>query len=469
MISRLRNQSPLAAKPGTGFPNLPSLPIERFERTPSESLGWKPYALVALTALGGLSGCVQQGTTLQLPQRTPVATVGRQVLYVPPSQSFHEPQDWSHKRLHLEVTSPHPGLVVSLQATDDHGHRQSTRWTEGQGHQLEYRPSRAEVDEQGRTDEGFDPSRIRSIRLLLSPARELGWSKGELRVASQQLVNDITPQSAAKVRPLLRKSPGAPTSGALQMGLSRYFVYGDLHQWQRARPLVEETFRQQQLAGHDSFRWMGGLDLRQGQALNPTDFQSMREYLELAERYGQNRQIFTLLDGAIPNPALKEAFRSPEAGARLIETLRPFIREFGNAEVNGQRLIFDLVNEIHGCAGDEASKQKFVENLVEVFIQEAPGATLTVGVQNFRELKYWSYLSQHFQNRPVDFIYSFHVYEPMENLPDRAEFNLPEGARVEITEADPNQGVEQQIRMAREKGYDGLMFWTDAGHPYQPR
>lgn len=69
----------------------------------------------------------------------------------------------------------------------------------------------------------------------------------------------------------------------------------------------------------------------------------------------------------------------------------------------------------------------------------------------------------------MDFVYSFHVYEPMENLPDRAQLNLPEGARVEITEADPNQGVERQVRIAREKGYDGLMFWTDASHPYQPR
>ena len=147
MISSLRNKSPLAAKPGTGLPHLPSVPSESFEKAPSEGLGWKPYALVALTALGGLSGCVQQGTALQLPQRTPVATVENQVIYVPPSQSFREPQDWSQKRLHLEVVSPHPGLVVSLQATDEHGHRQSTRWTEGQGHQLEYRPSRAEVDE----------------------------------------------------------------------------------------------------------------------------------------------------------------------------------------------------------------------------------------------------------------------------------------------------------------------------------
>lgn len=470
MISDLRHRSPLGPTSGsTRVPKRPEAPIERFDQSQSNGPGWRPYALVALTALGGLTGCVSSGNDLALPQRTQVATVGKNIAYLPPSQNFSEPQDWSQKRLRLELQSPHRDIVVSLQATDQHGRQQSTRWTEGQGDSLEYRPTRAEVDEQGRTDEGFDPSQIRSLQVVLSPSKELGWSRGQLVISRQELLEDTTPQRSAIVRPLLRDQPSNRQSQGLQMGLSRYFVYGDLHQWNRAKPLVEESFRQQQTAGHHSFRWMGGLDLRQGQPVGDSEFQAMREYLELAERYGQNRQIFTLLDGAIPNPALKEAFRNPEAGRRLVEGLRPFIREFGSAEVNGQRMIFDLVNEIHGNAGDEANKQKFVEDLVQVFIEEAPGATLTVGVQNFRELKYWSYLSQRFADKPVDFIYTFHVYEPIENLPERASLNVPEGAKVEITEADPNEGVERQTRIAREKGYDGLMFWSDASHPYRPQ
>jgi len=210
---------------------------------------------------------------------------------------------------------------------------------------------------------------------------------------------------------------------------------------------------------------MGGLDLR-NRELGPEVYPAMREYLELAEKYGQDQQIFTLLDGAIPNPTLQRAFQDPKAAQQLVEELRPFIREFGNSKVGGSPVIFDLVNEIHGTPGAESAKQALVEKLIDTFIQEAPGAKLTVGVQNFRELKYWNYLFEKYQDQPVTFAMTFHVYEPMSNVPHRNQLNLPDNLEVGITEADPNIGMADQVAQARAKGYDWMLFWQDASHPY---
>jgi hypothetical protein len=427
--------------------------------------------------LGLLASC-QQPQTLSLSTTTAIVMKDGKLAYLPPTQRFARPQDWSRQEAVLEVKLPATTLVASLRVKDSQGRSQSTRWTEGQPNQhnlnydsqsgtlrLHLRPTLAAVDEQGHTDEGFDPSQIQSVQLLISPNGQRGFAAGKVEIRSQQLRPLDSALEPAQVRPLYGENQGPP--GPLKSGVSRYFVYGDLHRWSETRPLVEKAFAEQQQAGLHAFRNMGGLDLR-ARGLGPEVFPAMREYLELAEKYGQDQHIFTLLDGAIPNPTLQRAFQDPQAAQQLVEELRPFIREFGRATLGGKPVIFDLVNEIHGTPGAESAKQALVEQLVETFIQEAPGAKLTVGVQNFRELKYWNYLFEKYQDRPVSFAMTFHVYEPMSNLPHRNQLNLPDNIEVGITEADPNVGMAEQVAQARAKGYDWMLFWQDASHPYSP-
>jgi len=440
-------------------------------------LGWKPYALAGVMALGLLSGC-HQPNQLRLATMTPVVMKDGQLVYLPPSQTFEKPQDWAQREAVIRLKVPGERLVASLAVKDEQGRVQATRWTQGQevtDNQsfdpktgiltLKIRPTRAEVDPQGRTDEGFDPTRIRSIQVWLSPTGQQGLESGILSIVSQNLVDAGPAPPAAQVRPLLGHNSGP--SQEMKHGVSRYFVYGDLHRWNESRPLMEKAFADQQQAGLSAFRNMGGLDLRRG-GLDPAVFPAMREYLALAEGYGQSHHIFTLLDGAIPNPRLQKAYQDPAEADRLVEDLRPFIREFGQARIQGQPVIFDLINEVHGTAGAEFQKQELVEKMVRAFGEEAPGATLTVGVQNYRELQFWNYLFEKFAGQPVKFAMTFHVYEPMANLPDRRQLNIPDNVEVGITEADPNVGMAEQIRMAREKGYDWLLFWQDSSHPYQP-
>lgn len=447
----------------------------RDELEPPQEPSWKPYALAAVMLAGAVAG-VRPVEGLQLSTRTPVVMQDGKLLYLPPSQTFSEDQDWSGQQLVVRVKLPAQGLVAGLRVLDAEGRGQSTRWTEGQCDQnnlgydpktgiltLRFQPSSHGVDEHGLTDGGFDPTRIRSVQLILSSNGQSGTQTGLLRIESQSLEPHL-PASAAQVRPLYGSQGRSGGSERPREGVSQYFSYADLHHWESVRPRAEQVFREQQAAGKHAFRLMGGLDLRQG-PLGPEVFAATRDYLRLAEQYGQDQQILTLLDGAIPNAALQRAVQDPEP---LVKELRPFIREFGSARVNGKPVIFDLVNEIHGIPGPEAAKQHLVERLVETFIQEAPGARLTVGVQNFRELQYWSYLYERFAGQPVDFVMTFHVYEPMTNVPDRDRLNLPPGAEVGITEADPNVGYDQ-ARVAQQKGYDWMLFWRDASHPYDPR
>lgn len=469
IIGPLRKLGPLPAKG-----SLPPSPLPRDlggdPDLPQEP-GWKPYALAAVVFAGAVGG-LGQGQVLDLPAHTPVVLQDGRLLYSPPSQAFGEDQDWSARELVVRVKLPAQGLVVGLRAVDAQGKAQSTRWTEGQSDPnnpgydpesgiltLRFQPTRADVDEHGATDEGFDPRRIRAVQLVLSNNRQQGSRVGLLEVQSQTIESRPVP-AAAQVRPLLGHNQDR---GQPREGVSQYFRYADLQHWDQARPEAEKVFREQQAAGKHAFRLMGGLDLRAGK-LPPEVFPATREYLKLAQQYGQDEQILTLLDGAVPNAALQQALQNPEP---LVDELRPFIREFGNAQVNGKPIIFDLVNEIHGSPGPEAAKQRLVERLVDTFVEEAPGARLTVGVQNYRELKYWTYLFEKYAGQPVEFVMTFHVYEPMTNVPDRKDLNLPAGAQVGITEADPNAGYEQ-TRQAREKGYDWMLFWRDGDHPYDP-
>jgi hypothetical protein len=469
-MGSLRKLGPVPAKAGPPLPP-PKPPQDDFE--PPNEPGWKPYALAAVMLLGAASG-IRQGQPLHLASKTPVVMQEGKLLYLPPTEVFAEDQDWTARQLVLKLKLPGEGLVAGLRVQDAQGRVQATRWTEGQCDlhnpnydarsgqlTLRFQPTRAEVDEHGLTDEGFDPRRIRSVQLLLSNNGQEVHGTGLLQVNSQTLEHAAAPGAPAQVRPLLGHNEG---HGQPREGVSQYFLYSDLQRWGEARPQAEQVFREQQAAGKHAFRLMSGLDLQDGH-LSPEVFAAAHDYFKLAELYGQDDQIFTLLDGAIPNATLQKALQNPEP---LVGELRPFIREFGNTRVNGKPVVFDLVNEIHGIPGPEAAKQHLVERLVETFIQEAPGSRLTIGVQNYRELKYWTYLFEKYAGQPVELVMTFHVYEPMTGVPDRATLNLPPGAEVGITEADPNAGYGQ-AQLAREKGYDWMLFWRDANHPYDPR
>lgn len=430
--------------------------------------------------LGVVAG-TRQPEKLQMRPFSHVVMQDGKLVYLPPTQLFPEPQDWSEREVEVKVKLPDARLVASLRVTDAEGRDQATHWTEGQSDRfnpnydpatglltLKLRPTRPEVDQHGHTDPGFDPTRIRALQVRLSPNGQEGLDAGRLDITSQLLKRAGSPPPAAQIRPLL-KQPGPLLQPAeLKSGVSRYFVYADLHHWEQARPVVEKAFSEQQQAGLRAFRNMGGIDVRD-QKVGERERAAMREYLQLAEKYGQDQHIFTLLDGAIPNATLQKAFEDPGEARQLVKQLRPFISEFGQARINGQPVIFDLVNEIHGTAGPDAGKQYLVEQLIDTFVEVAPGARLTVGVQNFRQLDRWHYLFEKYQGKPVEFVVTYHVYEPIENIPHRSELNVPDNVEVGITEADPNKGVGEIVRQVRGKGYDWLLFWQDAAHPYQPR
>lgn len=469
----------------------------------------KRWATAAVLAMSGLAGLGLWAAGPVAPSARPAPGAGREVLqgveglrlrsprvvlterkalHLPPWHRFPTPVDLRGREVEVAVRVPEdlarrPGVVLQMWARDDAGRSQTTTWTEGQvtaanpGYdtssrtlRLRYTPTAEEVTRQGETEPGFDPSRIRSLGFVVGvQSANPDLRTGRLEVAEVLVRPTTLDTRPAEVRPLLRAVPGPARPlkpSALQSGVSRYFGYGELHRWDQAEPQVREVFQRQQGAGLHGFRWMGGLDLRAG-GVGPEVFRAMDRYLELAGLHGQSPNMVTLLDGAIPNATLREAMRDPSARAELVETLRPFVQRYGNAQVNGQPVIFDLVNEIHGVGGvSDRQRQELVNDLVDLFVQEAPGATLTVGVQNHRELDRWTYLFERYEGQPVTFLPTFHLYEDIESLPNAWELNLPDGVPVGITEARAGSGVARQVEAAARKGYSWLLFWEDAGNPY---
>ncbi|MCE7872893.1 hypothetical protein DYH09_21280 [bacterium CPR1] len=381
----------------------------------------------------------------------------------------------------LELPEPMRGrgdVSVQVHARDSAGAVQWTSWTAGipvaenPGYdaatgllKLTYDPTLRGESIQGHTDPAFDPARLlHDLKVGINSPVD-----GTVRLLQARLVKvDPGDPARAQERPLLKTTPDAPRPLRLDQvkhGVSQYIHYGDLHDFESVRPDLEKTFAAQQDNGLDSFRWMGGLDVRQtagGIRLGEREHEAMRQALELAERYGQKNFMVTLLDGAIPNQTVQKAMNDPQARQQLVEALRPFVREFGERPI-----VWDLVNEIHGVSGvTEAGRQALVDDLVELFAQEAPGATLTVGMQNYRELSHWTYLAE--RHRDQKFLYTFHLYEPIANVPAAWELNLPPNAEVGITEADPARGVRTQVRQAAEKGYSWMLFWEDGRFDYDP-
>lgn len=417
--------------------------------------------------------------------------------------AFAAPVSFRNKRLTVTVQVPddfvkRPFSSICLWAKDAQLRWQNTTWADGslspenpafnpadRTLTLSYVPTAPDVSKQGWTVEGFSPEAgIREVGIKIATPSAAGKDyalTGTVKVLDAAMASgQAPPMERAVLKPLLRKDAGRPDAppqplgpAQVKSGVSRFFRYDDLHRWAEVEPEVARVFRAQQQEGLFSFRLMGGLDIRGasgGLRLGRAEFHAMERYLALAKETGQRHHIFTLFDGAVPNDTLQLAMTDPNAQRAFIDALRPFILRFGTATIQGEPLIFDLVNEIHEMGGvTERQRQRFVEALIEAFIHEAPGATVTIGVRDWRELAYWLYLPERFTGQPVRLLFTVHCYgEALNELPAAWTLNLPDGAEIGITEADPTADLTTQLRLAAEKGYHWLLFWVDADHPYDP-
>lgn len=433
------------------------------------------------------------------PRTATVAVYGSHVVHYPISATFHRPVLFERHRVRIEAEIPpslasSPPVVATMYAQDVHGNKQYTSWADGEVNPgniaydpatrqltLTLRPSPPSLDPQGTSDPGFDPSRgIRSVGLHLHvpPEAEGGFRYGTVVVKTIRVEDVPELDSRPSVeRPLLktgRVKPRPLRPRDVKYGVSRFFTYGDLHRWEALDREARHYLAKQQAQGFDTFRLMGGFDTRSrlgfGAAPGPREMAATEMFLQTAEETGQKRVILTLFDGAIANDVLKKAMTDEAAGKRLIDLWRPYIREFGNRTIGTEPVVFDLVNEIHGMGLiTQRQRQVFVEHLMDAFVQEAPNATVTLGVASFKDLTHWTYLLERYQGKPIKFIPTFHVWEGFDKVPPAWELNVPPGTTVGITEADPREGIQNIVRKAAAKGYPWLIFWTDAKHPYSPQ
>ncbi len=390
-----------------------------------------------------------------------------------------------------------PFSAIQLWAKDAQGRWQNTSWVDGMLSPenplfdaqtstltLSYQPTPMEISRQGWTQFGFQPEagiREVGIKIGLPGAAAPDYAlTGVVRVVSVTTAHRTQPaQEPAIITPVLRRDAGVPDATPrplaprdVKSGVSRYFVYGDLHRWSEVKNQVTRAFQAQQARGLSAFRLMGGLDIRRqagGIRLGPPELSALTAYLEAARATDQRWHIMTLFDGAVSNDTLRDAMRAATARRTLLEACRPLIQQFGTATIHGEPVIFDLVNEIHNFGGvTERQRQQFVEDLIELFIHDAPGATLTLGVDDYNDLAYWLYLVPKYAHRPVRLIMTFHRYEAFDELPAVWELNVPDSAEVGITEADTRHAMGPQVTVAAAKGYRWLLFWQDREHPYDP-
>lgn len=447
---------------------------------PKQRKHWKTALAAGLMAAGAVAGII--GVTIPGGQSVLSHTEPVQVVDGYGQYRFRQPLfELNQKALRVKLEIPpemqnNQNVSVQIVASDSAGARQVTNWNAGLPVAenpnydpkkgiltLTYDPTSAGESFQGGTELGFDPSLLmHDVRVrVVSP------NDGVVKLTEARIVkSDARPTPPGVERPLLQKGQPRPlTPSQMKHGVSRYIVFGDLHRWDEVKPQMERTLAAQQQNGLDSFRWLGGLDVRQtagGVRVSEREMQAMREAVELADRYGQKNFIFTLLDGAIPNQTVQNAMNDPAARKGLVESLRPFVREFGN-----RGIIWDVANEIHGVADvNESDRQALVEDLVRMIHQEAPRDSITVGVQNYRELRHWTYLSEKFPN--AKFLYTFHLYEDIDRIPNAWDLNVPPDAEIGITEADPARGMQHQIDVAARKGYSWMLFWEDARFDYTP-
>ena len=417
------------------------------------------------------------------------------------SYDFGRPVDFRRARLRVTVKVPpqfvqRPFSAIQIWAKDAQGRWQNTSWSDGlispeNPHyasdgilQLSYSPTAFDISRQGWTQAGFDPKGgLREIGLKIGTP---GAAPESYRLQGVVEIEEMTvePREAvsaepAIVTPIMRRDVEAEPGrvrpiplAQLKTGAGRYFRYGDFHRWAEVQPIASQVFQTQQQHGFHAFRLMGGFDTRSvsgGVRVGQRELDALDAYLGLAEANDQRYHILTLIDGAIQNDALRDAILDPKAAATLIDAFRPLLRRFGRATIHGEPLVWDLVNEIGNVGGvTERQRQRFIEAFADAIVQEAPGATVTVGVFEYTDLVYWLYLLKRYHDQPIHWIMTFHAYVPVQQLPAVWDLNIPDGVEVGITEADMRHGVDTQLQAAAEKGYRWLLFWQDREYPYDP-
>ncbi|MBI2093803.1 MAG: glycosyltransferase [Candidatus Omnitrophica bacterium] len=388
--------------------------------------------------------------------------------------SLQVPKEWADQA---------PFSSIQIFAEDGRGRWQNTQWNAGQLTvensnydpatgilTLTYRPTAANVSPQGYSDAGFDPATgIRQIGLkfaTLSAADDDYRLSGTVTVvkATIEAVESVTEEPAIETE-LLRSVPGQARPvpiDELITGTGRFFNYGDLAHFNQSRNQIEAYFRGLQVSDIHAFRLMPAFDLREGQGVTPQTLKAMEDYLDLADTYEITDHIVTLLDAAVNNEPLTRAIEDPTAQQALIESFRPFFRQFGS------RAIWDIVNEIHSAGGTLRQKQQFIEAFFTMIQEESSGAAVTVGLRDYTELTYWLYLGERFPD--LDILFTFHLYDhTVDDLPAVWELNLPDNVEVGITEADSRLGYAEQIEKAAAKGYEWFLFWNDGVYPYDPK
>ncbi len=459
-------------------------------------------ALLVLSVLTFGAGSHPPLLAVVFPDTITVGLHGPNARHESTHYTFPAPVMPHHVQLQVVVQVPltfvkRPSSAIQLWAKDAQQRWQNTVWADGLLSPenpmfdartgtltLSYQPTPMEISQQGWTQVGFQPEagiREVGIKIGLPSAAAPDYAlNGVVRVISVRTDYLTRPaQQPAIITPLLRRDAGVPDDVPrpvaprdVKSGVSRYFVYGDLHRWNDVQSRVVQALQAQQAQGCSAFRLMGGLDIRRqtgGSRLGFSELSALAAYLEIAKATDQRWHIITLFDGAVPNDTLRDAMRDATARRALLDTYRPLIRQFGTATIHGEPVIFDLVNEIQAVgAVTERQRQQFVEDLIELFIHDAPGATLTLGVGDYHDLVYWLHLFPKYAHRPVRLIVTFHRYEAFDELPAVWELNIPNGTEVGITEADTRHDMVAQLTVAAAKGYRWLLFWQDRDHPYDP-
>lgn len=418
------------------------------------------------------------------------------------SDQFPQPVEFRSALLRVTVKVPpefvqRPFSAIQIWAKDARGRWQNTSWSDGlispENHyynasngtlELSYSPTAFNLSRQGWSQIGFDPTDgLQEIGLKFATPRAAPDSyrlQGTVEIQDMR-VEPHTPLSGepAIVTPVMKRDlgiepgPARPVPVAqLKSGMGRYVKYGDFHRWAEVQPIAAQIFQAQRQHGLHAFRLMGGFDTRSmngGVRVGPKELEAVGAYLKEAEAADQSDHILTLIDGAIPNDALQQAMLHPAAAAKLIDAFRPLLRRFGGATIDGKPLILDLVNEIGNVTGViERQRQQFVEAFVDAVAEEAPGATITLGVVDYSDLAYWLHLLKRDAGRPIHWIVTFHAYQPVQQIPAVWDLNIPDSVEVGITEADTRYGMDTQLKAAADKGYRWLLFWQDQEYHYDP-
>jgi hypothetical protein len=418
---------------------------------------------------------------------------------------FGSPMDGRHIQFRVRVRIPvgwaaDPSSAIQIGARDTRNRWQYTDRTkgridpgnpmvarEGQSYVLNivYRPTPMTYAMEGSTPIGFNPDwstggGIQEISLAFTTSDKASPDTrliGRAEILEQRIEaaeSDVRPEHA-HVTPVMRRvrNPASfvqPISThQLGSGASRYFNYGDIGP-KYDGTAVDAYFASLEKSQHRYFRLMPVFRIGEGFVVGDAEFSAM-DRLVASARDHHITLIVTLFDAAVENPKLREIMQSDAQLQTVLEKLRPFIRRY-RSDIQSARVIISAVNEIQDFRGTTArQKQKLIEEIDRLVIEEAPGATIIVGdVVRLDDLAYYLYIPELFKGRPAKFIVAMHLWGPDEFLPDADRLNLPDSGNiigVWITEHGAKHGYDW-VPLIAHKGYQVALVWTDAEFPYDP-